>query len=247
MNTALMVTRIEFKLYLRNFAGVFFVLAFPVLMLLFFGSTFGNAPMQIYGGHGTMDIDVPAFSGVVLAITGILVVPWTVTRYRENKILKRYMATPIKPRDILISQLIVNLTMAAVSITLLVILGKAVFNVRFYGEILPMILSLFIFALCVFSIGLLITSISSGIKAANVISLLIYFPMLFLSGVIMPINAMPEFMARLARMLPLTYGIDLLKGIWLGGKISAYTADIFVLLLVFLVCSAGSMVLFRWE
>jgi ABC-2 type transport system permease protein len=247
MNTTLMITRIEFKLFMRNFAGVFFVLAFPILLLLFFGSMFGNAPVQFYGGHGTMDVDVPVFSCVVITITGILVIPWTVTRYRENKILKRYMATPIKPRNILTSQLVVNLVMAAVSITVLVLFGKFTYGVLIPHNILPVVLALFILALCIFSMGLLITSISSGIRASNVISLLVYFPMLFLSGAIMPLDTMPENMARIGRVLPLSYGIDLIKGVWFGGSLSAYSTDIFVLLLVFLVCTAGSIILFKWE
>jgi ABC-2 type transport system permease protein len=247
MNTALMITRIEFKLFMRNFAGVFFVLAFPVLLLLFFGNMFGNAPLQLYGGHGTMDVDVPVFSCVVIAVTGILVVPWTVTRYRENKILKRFMATPIRPSDILASQLAVNLVMAAISIAVLSLFGKIVYDVRLPDKILPVLLALFITALCIFSLGLLITSVSSGIRASNIISLLVYFPMLFLSGAIMPLDAMPENMARIGRLLPLSYGIDLLKGVWFGGELSAYAADIFALLITFLVCAVGSALLFRWE
>lgn len=208
---------------------------------------FGNTPIQLYSGHGMIDVDVPVFSCVVIAVTGILVIPWTVTRYRENKILKRYMATPIKPLDILTSQLVINLVMAAAGIVALTLFGKFAFGVLIPHGILPIVFALFILALCIFSMGLLITSISSGIRASNVISLLVYFPMLFLSGAIMPLDSMPENMARIGRTLPLSYGIDLIRGVWFGDSMSAYTTDIFVLLLVFLVCSAGSIILFRWE
>lgn len=166
----------------------------------------------------------------------------TAVKSRENKILKRYMATPIKPMDILTSQLVVKLVMIVLSITALSLFGKFAYGVRLPDNMLPVILALFITALCIFSLGLLITSISSGIRASNVLSLLIYFPMLFLSGAIMPLDAMPESMSRIGGILPLAFGIDLLKGVWCG-----HTTDIFTLLIIFLVCTIGSALLFRWE
>ncbi len=247
MNTAFMLVRTEFRLFFRNFAGVFFVLLFPIFLLLFFGSMFGNDPIQLYNGHGTIDVDVPVFSCVVLAITGILLIPWTVTRYRENKILKRYMATPIKPRDILASQLAVNLVMAAVGIITLVLAAKIVFDIILPTNIISVVTALIITAVSIFSIGLFITSISSGIRASNVISLLVYFPMLFLSGAIMPLDTMPDGMAGIGRMLPFSYGIDLVKGVWFGGNLFDFSTDILILIIVFFVCTTGSLILFRWE
>ncbi len=247
MNKLAVITVIEFKLFFRNFFNVFFALAFPVGMLLLFGGIYGNKPVEYLGGHGMVDVSTPAYSCMVIAVTGLMSLPLTVAQYREKKILKRFMATPVNPADILISQVFVNFIMTILGMVALIVVGKIVFDLHFFGRILPTVFSFFLVTLCLFSLGLLIAGVSPNGKTANVIAYLVYFPMLFLSGATLPIEMMPEGIKNAARVLPLTYGVKLLTGVWLGDKLSAHTTDIIILFCIFVVCIVISAKLFKWE
>jgi ABC-2 type transport system permease protein len=242
-----MIAGVELRLFLRNLFNVMFALIFPLIMLLLYGGIYGNKPVALFGGHGMVDIAVPAYSCMTIAITGLLCLPLTVARYRERKILKRFMATPIHPLDILLSQVLVNFVMAAASMALLIFVGKILFGLHFPGQWLPTAISFMIITLSMFSIGLLIAGVIPDSKASVTVSFMVYFPMLYLSGAVIPAEMLPKNIAVFAKALPLTYGVELLKGIWLGGSLKAHFADILFLLVTFVLCTGVSVKLFRWE
>ena len=71
--------------------------------------------------------------------------------------------------------------------------------------------------------------------------------MLALSGLFVPIDPLPPALQVVARALPLTYAVSLLKGIWQGDAWSAHVGDVAALAVVFVVCTALSAKVFRWE
>ena len=71
--------------------------------------------------------------------------------------------------------------------------------------------------------------------------------MLGLSGLFVPVAALPPAMQIVARVLPLTYAVSLLKGIWTGDAWAAHLGDVAALVIVFAVFTALSAKLFRWE
>ncbi len=247
MNAWVMISVVEFKLLFRNFYSVFFAFAFPVGMLLLFGSIYGNEPVESFGGFGTIDLTAPAYMCMVIAVTGLMSLPLTVAQYRERKILKRFMASPINPSRILTAQVIVNLIMTVMGMAALLIVGALVFRLQVYGSFWPILFSLFLITISMFSIGLVIAGVSSNGRMATVLSYLIYFPMLFLSGATIPIEIMPDHVSHFAKVLPLTHGVELLKRVWTGGALADSFQNILVLSGVFLVCALLSVKAFRWE
>jgi len=170
-----------------------------------------------------------------------------VAQYRERKILKRFMASPINPSRILTAQVIVNLIMTVMGMAALLIVGALVFRLQVYGSFWPILFSLFLITISMFSIGLVIAGVSSNGRMATVLSYLIYFPMLFLSGATIPIEIMPDHVSHFAKVLPLTHGVELLKRVWTGGALADSFQNILVLSGVFLVCALLSVKAFRWE
>jgi len=247
MNKLYNISLIEFKLLTRNFMSIFFALVFPVMMLLLFGSMYGNEPSDFYNGKGMIDASIPGYIAMIAAVTGLMSLPLTVALYRERKILKRFEASPINAVDVLFSQVIVNFILTVIGMGILIVVGKLVFDLHFFGQILPAMISFLLIVLSMFSLGLLIAGISPNGKAATTIAYLVYFPMLFLSGTIMPIEIMPQTVKNIASILPLTYGVHLFRGVWLGDSISNYSGDIIVLALFFVVCTAISIKAFKWE
>lgn len=75
MATLWPIVRFEWRRTRRNFAPVFFALAFPVLMLCMFGGIYGNEPSEQFDGRGTVDMSVPAYLVLVVAVTGLMSFP----------------------------------------------------------------------------------------------------------------------------------------------------------------------------
>ncbi|MEF3245232.1 MAG: ABC transporter permease [Caldisericaceae bacterium] len=247
MRAMLEIIEVEFKMFLRLFVAVSFTLLFPVLLLLVFGGIYGNTPTKLFGGHGTVDVFFPAYTVMIIAVTGIMTLPISVCEYRERKILKRYKATPITPWHVFVSQIVVNVVMTALGIVLLFIVGKIVFNLQFLGAFFPSIVAFFISLISVFSLGILIASVSSNTKTADVIANLVYFPMIFLTGATVPIEVLPKLMVTISKFIPLTYAVNLLKGVWLGGKFLNYTKDITILISITIASLLISAFTFKWE
>ncbi|MGC8943002.1 MAG: ABC transporter permease [Caldisericia bacterium] len=252
MNRFFELLKVDFKLLLREFIVVFFSLAFPIFMILIFGGVYGNKPTEFFGGFGSVDVMVPSYLGVIIAINGLMSLPLTLVEYRDKKILKRYMATPLKSSYIILSQFVVNFVLTLLGLILLFVFGKIIFNLKFYGNVFIFSFVFVLSTLSIFSIGFLIASLIKDPRTANTIAYIIYFPMLFLSGATMPLESMPKVMQTVSKILPLTYIVDLFKRSWLNTDIFwlkmnlSYTIDILILLFITFICFFISIKTFKW-
>lgn len=247
MKLLLKTIMVEWKINSRNFANIFFSLIFPIMILLLFGSIYGNEPMSDYNGLGNLDLSTGGYICMVIAVSGLVNLPVTLSQYRESKILKRFMATPIKPSTILISQLIVNVIITLIGSALLLIIGEVIYNIRFLGNALEVFLGMLLIMFSIFSIGLFMAAITKNAKAAQAISTVLYFPMIFLSGATIPLVIMPDVVISISKFLPLTYGVELLQGLWLGGSLLGFLPQIGILFGITIVFGAISIFTFKWE
>lgn len=241
------ISQTEMKLVLRNFMTVFFALVFPIIMMAMFGGVYGNEPSEHMGGYGAIDIMTPSYICLIVAVTGIMSLPLTIAEYREKRILKRFMASPISPRDILLTQVLVNFITTIAGMILLIVFTVATFGLQFNGNITYTVFAFILTALSIFSLGLLIAGVSPNGRAASAISYIVYFPMMFLSGSSMPTEIMPDAIKTISKALPLTYGVNLMKGMWLGKELSGFILEIAVLAGVLVICTVISIRCFKWE
>jgi ABC-2 family transporter len=102
------MTLVEAKLFLREPMAVFFTLAFPLMVLLLFGTIFGAEPIPGTNLKG-IDMSAPAYTGMIIGTVGLIGLPTTLAGYQELGILRRLRATPLHPSTILGAQVIVNL------------------------------------------------------------------------------------------------------------------------------------------
>ena len=89
MRSLLKMTWMEAKLFLREPVSAFFTLIFPLLMLFLFGTIYGNQPAAGSAGQGTVDTLIPAFTAMIIGMTGLMSVTITMATYRENGVLRR--------------------------------------------------------------------------------------------------------------------------------------------------------------
>lgn len=247
MKALFQISLMELKLAFRNFIYVFFAFAFPPMMLLLFGSMYGNEPSQFYNGQGAVDLLTPAYIGMIMAVSGLMGLPLQLSEYRQHKVLKRFKATPISTGAIMIPHFLVNGLLCILGTILLVIVGKIVFNLHFWGNLLIFLIAFLLSVICIFSIGFLIAAVAPNSRAANAIAYLVYFPMLFLSGATVPLQVMPPEIVAFSKLLPLTHCVEILQGTWLGNPLSDFIKAIVILLAISIVCIGVSIKAFRWE
>jgi ABC-2 type transport system permease protein len=238
---------IELKLFLREPMLGIFTLVFPLLMLFVFGGAYGNKPSDYFGGYGMVDVSVPAWTSLIIATTCFLSLAIGVATYRERGVLRRLRLTPVRPQAILGAQIVVLLFMTGLGMALLVIAAKLVFGLRFRGDVLSVVGGFVLGSLSIFSIGFLLAAIAPGARAAQAIGMLLFYPMIFLSGATLPLEAMTGVIRHLSRALPLTYVVMLLRGLWIGDPWSRHLTEVAVLGGVLVVGVALSAWIFRWE
>jgi ABC-2 type transport system permease protein len=247
MKSLIKMAWMETKLFLREPVGAFFTLVFPLMMLFLFGSIYGNEPTPLFGGRGTVDISIPAYTAMIVATTGLMSITITMASYRESGILRRLRTTPVSPLVVLAAQVIVLFLMTTLGMLLLVAAGKLVYHIHFEGNVLSVLAGFTLSSLSFFALGFILAGLMPTARTAQVVGMVILYPMLFLSGAGFPRELLPEAIKKVSTFLPLTYVVDLLRGLWIGEGWGQHLTSALVLagLLVFGVLLSARF--FRWE
>lgn len=209
------MTLTEAKLFLREPAAVFFTLAFPAMVLLLFGSVFGGYPVP-----GTdlraIDIYTPSYTGMVIGTVALIGLPTTLASYRERGVLRRLRAAPLRPSTVLASYVIVHLLATAAGVALLFLAARLAFGLRMPEAPFPVALALVFASLSLFAAGFLLAGLLPTVRVASAVGQAIFFPMLFLSGALLPREQLPEALRQAGDFLPLTHAVALVRDLWLG-------------------------------
>ena len=143
--------------------------------------------------------------------------------------------------------MIVKLLLTAATLALMVLAGKRYYPVGLHVPLFRFTIALLISTWSILSIGFLIASIVPTARFAQPIGAVILYPMIGVSGLFVPVESLPPALHAVARVAPLTYAVSLLEGIWKGDAWSAHVGDVAALAAVFVVCTALSAKVFRWE
>ena len=245
MKRFMMICNMELRLYTRDFFGFFFTLVFPVLMLLLFGSIFGDTPIYEGSDLNMIDISVPAYAVMVMGVTGLISLPLILAGYKERKIYKRFDATPVCKKSIMAAQVFVNLIMTLMGISILLAAGKMIYHIQIKGSILSICISILLSTAAMFSIGFLFTAVGHDLKSTTLLCYLFYFIMLFLSGATMPDMMFPDTIKKISAFLPMTHAVDLMQGAFTGDSLSLHGKELLILGLVTIVCTAAGVAFYR--
>ncbi len=235
------------RLYLREPITAFFTLAFPPLLVLLFGAMYGNDPSSLFGGRGSMDVSMPAYTALVVGAVGLMTIPTATSAQREQGVLRRYRATPMSPMAYILADVTTNLIMTVLGMACLVLAGRLIYHVHFEGSLLSYGAALLLGSLAMFSVGYLIAALAKNARMAQVIAMAVFYPMMFLSGAGMPIELLPETLRKVSLALPLTYTARLLRGMWFGEPWRGHLLEVGVLSGILVLAAALSARFFKWE
>jgi ABC-2 type transport system permease protein len=248
MKSLMKMTWMEAKLFLREPVSAFFTLIFPVMMLFLFGSIYSNQPaVPGMGSQGMIGMLIPAFTAMVIGMAGLMSVTITMATYRENGVLRRLSTTPVSPLVVMAAQVGVVFTMTALGILLLVGVGRLVYQVQFSGSVLSLLAGFLLSSLSFFGIGFILAGTMPTARTAQIVALALLYPMLILSGAAWPRELMPAAVQKFSAVLPLTYVVNLLRGLWTGEPWGNHLLDVGVLVGLLLVGVFVSLKTFRWE
>jgi ABC-2 type transport system permease protein len=242
------LTWLEIKIFLREPLGAFGSILFPVLVFVVGSRLLGGrvTPGPI-ASTGFIGVGLPVLAAVLVALSGVLSLVTIISIYREGGILKRLRATPLRPLTILTAHVLVKLALTLASLALLVLAGKRYYPSNLGVPVFGFAMALLISTWSILSIGFLIASIVPTARFAQPIGAAILYPMLGICGLFVPLQSLPPALRAVARVVPLTYAVSLLQGIWKGEAWSAHIGDVLALIAVFAICSALSAKVFRWE
>jgi len=194
-----------------------------------------------------LDASVPAYAGIIIGTVALMGIPIDTAASREMGVLRRYRATPLRPAAYLLASVAVYLMIALLGMAILVVIGKLVFGLRIAGSWLNVLAAVTLSALSFYSLGYLLASLVPTARAAQVVGMVIFFPMMFLSGAGMPLQLLPEGLRKVSDFLPLSYVVRLVQGLWFGESWSNLWLSVLVLVGMLLIATAGAAKLFRWE
>jgi len=241
------MTWMEAKLFLREPMSAFFTLVFPLMYLFLFGTISGNEPTPQFGGQRTIDASIPGLTAAIICITGLMSTTMTMSTYREKGILRRLRTTPVNPLIVLVAQVIVVFAMTALGMLLLVAAGKLVYHVRLGGNAFSLLGGFILSSLSFFGIGFVLAGIMPTVRSAWVVGMVLLYPMLLLSRAFFTVELLPAAVQKVSAFIPLTYVVNLLRGLWAGEAWGKHLLDVGVLAGMLLVGIIVSAKTFRWE
>ena len=241
------LTWLELKIFIREPLGFIGSVAIPVILFVVLARVFGPrvaTTTRVVPAFGQV---LPAFSALFIAMGAVTSLVTIISIYREGGILKRLRATPLSPLVILGAHVVVKLLLTAATLVALALAGRRVYPIDPAVPLASFVVAVLFTTWSILSIGFVIASIVPTARFAQPIGALIFYPMIALSGLFFPVDVLPAPAAALARVLPLTAGASLLNGIWKGEGWLAHRGDVMVLGATFILCTALSLRVFRWE
>ena len=247
IRSLLKLTRLEIKIFAREPLGLFGSILIPIVLFLGLARVIGPTvprPERLLGaGAGFL----PVLTTILIALNAVTSLIAIIAIYREGGILKRLRATPLPPEIILTTHVIVKLLFTAFTMVLMYLAGRRYFPPGTEVPYFSFALAVLFATWSILSVGFVIASLVPTARFAQPIATFVLYPMLAVSGLFFPLAMLPPALRAVARVLPLTYAVSLLSGIWQGDAWSAHAVDVVALAATFLICSAISAKVFRWE
>ena len=233
MKSLTKLTTVETKLLVRE-PGAVFSLLIPLFILLAFGGSITEGDTVL----------PPMAVTLAIAMVGVYLLPTTLATYREHGILRRLSVTPVRPGNLLIVQILLQLVLTVLAVVLLLVVGTG-----FLGAVVPSGTAFAVaFALGVastFAIGLLLAALAPNGRSANGFGVLLFFPMSYLAGLMQPPEYMPEPLAVAGRFTPLGAMRESFHSAWSNGILEPL--PLITMAAYAVVLSALAARYFRWE
>ncbi|MEM7454987.1 MAG: ABC transporter permease [Planctomycetota bacterium] len=199
-------------------------------------------------GGRYIDFLVPGLLGMSLMGGGLWGVGFAIVDMRIRKLLKRFMATPMRRSHFLIGMSLSRLVYMIPQILILLLFSYFVFGVPIYGNIGTLIVLIFLGASVFSAIGLLVAARAKTIETVSGLMNLVMLPMYTLCGIFFSYERFPEFLHPIIEWLPLTPVINSIRAVMLDGKtLASQWPEIGIMIVWTIVPLIVALAIFRWR
>lgn len=160
---------------------------------------------------------VPAILGIIVTMTMVIITAVAIVRERERGTLEQLIVTPIKPWELMVGKIIPYILLGYLQITVALLVAVLIFQVPIRGSILELYLLTMFFITASLGLGLMISNIAQNQMQAFQMAFFVMLPSILLSGFMFPRAAMPKIIYYISCLIPLTYYLDIIRGIILKG------------------------------
>jgi len=237
-------------------------LAFPLLFLIVFGSGLGGSMGLLAPGVNFSKFMFPGIIGMTVLLTsfmsGVSVV-WD----REFGFLKEILVAPLGRSGIVLGKALGSATVAVMQGIVMLVLAPILGVTLTPMLIVKLVPLLIVLSVSLSGLGILVASRMRSQQGFQIIVQIIIFPLIFLSGVFFPVNNVPTWLEAISKINPLTYGVDAIRQLFLGGEIAAisggngsyvigvtvlgHTMTIFEDVLIVSIFGAGMLLIAAWS
>ena len=163
----------------------------------------------------TAAVMVPGLIGFVLLAIGTIITSLGVVRERAEGTIEQLSVMPLRPRDVIIGKIAPYFLVGVLDLVIITVLGLVLFDVPFRGSILLFAAGGLIFLFVALGFGVLISTLSQTQGEAIQLAIMVMIPQILLSGLIFPLQSMPIGVRWIAYLLPLTYFVQIMRGVFL--------------------------------
>jgi len=238
---------LELKIFAREPLGLVGALLVPAVIVVGLGRAFTGAARVAPRLGSFVAVDLPVLAAMMIALNTVLSLVTIISIYREGGILKRLRATPLGPTRILTAHVVVKIVMTIATLLVTIAAGRRVIAVSFDVRLVSFAAALLVSMLSIMTVGFVIASVVPTARFAQPIGGFVLYPMLFLSGLFYPIDSMAPALQIVARALPMTYAVSLMRGAWTGEPWLAHVVDVGALAIFAALFTAVAARFFRWE
>ena len=160
---------------------------------------------------------IPGLIGMILQFLTGLFTSLAIVREREQGTIEQLVVTPIQPWELIIGKIVPYVFIALFDLVEVLVLGVVLFGMPIRGDLILLFTISLVFLLSTLGQGLLVSSISRTQQEAMLMTMLVLFPGIFLSGFFFPLEAMPGWLQVMSYAIPLRYMLIIIRGIILKG------------------------------
>ncbi|CAN0443620.1 unnamed protein product, partial [Phaeothamnion confervicola] len=165
----------------------------------------------------TSRFTIPGLIGVILQLVTVSLTSLSLVREREQGTLEQVMVSPLSRMSLMLGKIVPYFCLALVEMTLVLVLARIVFDVRCEGSYLALYFMTLPFLLASLALGLVISTLAQNQGQAVQLTLLTLLPSILLSGFVFPRESMPGPLYVLSCGIPVTYYVQILRGVIIRG------------------------------
>lgn len=160
---------------------------------------------------------IPALIGMILQTMTTVLTSTAIVRERERGTIEQLIVTPVRPWELIVGKMVPYVLIAFIDALEVLVAGIFLFEIPMRGSI-PLLLALCaLYVMTTLSIGLLVSTVTHTQQEALMLSFFTILPMIFLSGFLFPIAAMPQGLQWISAVIPLKYFLVIVRSIVLKG------------------------------